>query len=59
MIVSDITVPGELFAAVLTLFILGGVGMTGWILSTIVKLLQLMAALTARVEGLEKRGAHR
>lgn len=55
MIFGDVTVPGEVMAGLIALISMAGVGVTSWMLLTLVKLTSVIAGLEERLDGHERR----
>jgi hypothetical protein len=52
---GDVTVPGEVMAGMIGLLSIAGVGITSWMLLTLVKLTSVVAGLEERLDGHERR----
>lgn len=51
MIFGDVSVPGEVLAGLIGLLSLAGVGITSWMLLTLVRLTNVVTGLEERVDG--------
>jgi hypothetical protein len=52
---GDVSVPGEVLAGLIGLISIAGVGITSWMLLTLVRLTSVIATLEERLDGHERR----
>jgi hypothetical protein len=52
---GDVTIPGEVMAGIITVFVVIGGGISSWMLTTLVRLTNVVTSLEERLDGHEKR----